>query len=165
MFCGCVNMTSMELPGTLEVIDDYGLYGCGNMRMLTSLDETSLTKIGTSGMEFCSSIRELRFPASITEIGAAACAGMTALETVSFAPGAKLTTLGDHAFRDCAGLTQLVLPDGVTHVGVSAFRGCSRLSYLSVPATVADEPGIAELASILPGVRVEFRECMPINGQ
>lgn len=165
MFCNCENMQSIELPGTLEVIEDYALYSCDNLRMMTSLDQTSLTRIGTSGMEDCRFIRELRFPASITEIGAAACAGMTALESVSFAEGAKLTTLGDHAFRDCIGLTQLMLPDSLAQVGVSAFRGCSRLSYLSVPATVAGEPGIAELASILPGVRVEFRECTPIHEQ
>ena len=82
---------------------------------------------------------------------------MSGLKSVSFADGCELTLIEDHVFRDCALLEEIALPDDVEHVGISAFRGCDGLRRLSIPAGVADEPGIREIAEILPACEVVVR--------
>ena len=57
---------------------------------------------------------------TVTEIGASAFSGRSAVTTVSL-PN-TVTTLGEYAFYDCTGLTSIALPNSVKTIGAYAFR-------------------------------------------
>lgn len=158
MFCGCRNLQKITFPETLSEIDDFALMNCSSLEDITSFENTKLNCIGLSGMENCNKITKLVFPDSFVEFGNAACAGMTELSEVLFTDNCQLKVIGEHAFKGCSKLTSLTLPDSVIKVGISAFRDCTNLSYLSVNENIKNEPGIAELNSILPDLTVYYRQ-------
>ena len=71
----------------------------------------SVTSIGESAFENCSSLTSIIIPNSVTSIG-------------------------DHAFEDCSSLTRIVIPDSVTSIGEDAFYGCSSLTSINIPDSV-----------------------------
>lgn len=74
-----------------------------------------------------SALKNITVPASVEEIGAYAFADCAALETVTFAQGARLS-IGALAFAGCTALTDVRLPEitgGVLSGG--AFSGCAAL--------------------------------------
>lgn len=73
-------------------------------------------------------------PATVTEIGANACADCTYLTAVSLPSG--LTKIADDLFSYCTKLAKCDIPEGVATIGQRAFDGCKALLSLTLPATV-----------------------------
>ena len=99
-FMGCVKLTSVLLPATVQTIGEGAFYGC----------------TGLTGMVL---------PESVSAIGAEAFGDCTAL--ASLTANENLKTIGRSAFAGCTALTAVALPDGVTTLGASAFYGCTSL--------------------------------------
>ena len=87
----------------------------------------------------------------MTEIGASAFTGCTALTDVTIPAG--VSTIPEDCFRGCTALTDIDLPGTVTHVGHNAFTGCTALKdvrcYGAAPAV---EPGNSDEHSFEPAI-------------
>ena len=97
---------------------------------------TSNDQIGNFAFFYCSRLKSLTLPSSITSIGYRAfyeCSGLTSL-TIS----SNITKIGGEAFEHCYRLTSLNLPDGITTIGSNAFYGCSGLTSINLPASITE---------------------------
>ena len=86
----------------------------------------SVTSIGYSAFENCSSLTSITIPNSVTSIGFGAFADCDGLTSVTIPNSVK--SIGDYAFYLCDGLTSVTIPNSVTSIGERAFAGCSGLT-------------------------------------
>ena len=104
--------------------------GCGDIdalidRSITEISSSSVTSIGDSAFESCSSLTTANFPVA-TSIGNYAFESCSSLTTANF-PAA--TSIGGSAFRYCSALTTADFPVA-TSIGSNAFRYCNALTTL-----------------------------------
>ncbi len=116
----CVQMVSITLPSTLEVLGDGAFYQCG-ITSLTIPTSEKLTRIGSFAFFECDKLQEVTIPGNIK-------------------------TVGEEAFRKCSGLKKVVLSEGVVTVETLGFYGCVSLEELELPSTFANEDPIEDLA-------------------
>ena len=90
----------------------------------------SVTSIGESAFESCTSLTSLIIPNSVTSIGNYAFSGCSGLTSVTI--GNSVTSIGKYAFSDCSGLTSVTIPNSVTSIGKYAFSDCSGLTEINV---------------------------------
>ena len=62
---------------------------------------------------------------SVTSIGSSAFEGCSSLTTITIPE--SVTSIGNSAFSRCSSLTAITLPEGVTSIGIYAFYECSSL--------------------------------------
>ena len=94
----------------------------------------TVTSIGYSAFEDCSSLTAVEIPSSVTSIGSSAfsgCSGLTAVEIPN-----SVTSIGSSAFNGCSGLTAVEIPNSVTSIGAWAFSWCDRLHSVTIGAGV-----------------------------
>ena len=124
-FDGCLSLTSVTIPDTVNRIgwgafsntpwlenypDDFVIGGKvlikykGKESILTIPD--SVTCIGGSAFERCSSLISVIIPDSVTKIY-------------------------NEAFYNCPNLTSVIVPDSVTEMGTCVFSACSKLTSLT----------------------------------
>ena len=160
-FFSCAALEKLSLPESITAIGAYAFADCGNLTVNADFSALPLMFIGTSAFENCKRLTVSGFPETLQSVEGAAFAGCRSISSVRFLPSAALKKVGDHAFRGCTGLTEAFLPDGTEYVGVSAFAGCESLRVVSVPETLADQPGIAELPRICPEAKLILRKNSP----
>jgi len=112
-----------------------------------------VVKIGDYAFSYCSELKEIKLPASVSSIGASAfyyCenlefvnmegvteisefafAGCTTLSRVDLSD--KLVSIGRGAFRDCPYLKSVNVPNSTTEIGYGAFENCDSLESVTLP--------------------------------
>ncbi len=117
-FYGCEQLTSIEWPSSLAVIEEYAFYG--NLALQTVALPDTVESIGDYAFASCESLEVLTLSASLESIGESAFEYDGALQSVVIPEGVK--TIGDYAFYECAALTSIGFPQaGVERVGSCAF--------------------------------------------
>ena len=115
----------------------------------------SVTTIGVSAFNNCSSLTSVTIPESVTTIGWYAfsgCSSLTSVEINSNVIGVgmfsrctsltsvtipnSVTSIGEEAFSGCSGLTSITIPNSVTSIGSYAFGGCTGLTSVTIPESV-----------------------------
>lgn len=91
----------------------------------------SVTSIGRSAFEDCTSLTDITLPDGVTSIDKLTFSGCKNLTGVTLPEG--LTSIGDKAFEGCKSLTSITLPDSVTSIGNEAFEGCAKLKKITLP--------------------------------
>jgi hypothetical protein len=117
-FYGCSDITSVNIPGSVNIIKGYAFYDCGNMASVT-------------------------IPASVADFGNYVFTGtalpdpiykdsvfvyMPATATGTYTIPNQITKISGGAFYHCANLSQVVLPNSVTWIGPGAFLECNGLT-------------------------------------
>lgn len=115
-------LTTINLPGTVEKIDNYAFKG-------TSLSGSlylpnSLKTIGISAFEGLKLTGTLTIPDSVTTISNEAFYNDKFTKLV-IGPNSSLTTIGNNAFRNNQISNAIALPKSLTTVGYNAFRANS----------------------------------------
>ncbi|MDR1096267.1 MAG: leucine-rich repeat domain-containing protein [Spirochaetaceae bacterium] len=104
-FDGCVSLAGIELPSTVQTVDDYAFRNT----TFTSIDFSpckDLTSIGAFAFYDCDALTEADFSGTkLKTIGVSAFYDCDALTEVKF-NGTKLETIGDSAFYSCNSLTK-----------------------------------------------------------
>lgn len=137
-FDGCCGLTgSLSLPGSIVTIGDSAFSGCSRLTGSIELPDT-ITTIGDHAFEGCRGLTgSLSLPGSIAAIGNHVFGGCRGLSGSLSLPG-SVTTIGDSAFFGCSGLTgSLLLPGSLTTIENGAFQGCSGITgALSLPDAI-----------------------------
>ena len=84
------------------------------------------TRIGKNAFTI-SNLTSITIPNSVTSIGSSAFEKCSSLLSVTI--GNSVTSIGKDAFCGCDSLTSITIPNSVTSIGEFAFLGCNSLQY------------------------------------
>ena len=110
----CEGIEELVLPHNItftsyDFIKGYVFQGCTS---LTELDiPEGWTRIEQSNFAFCSNLRHVHLPETLTSIEGS-------------------------AFSNCSRLVDINIPEGVTAIGLSAFSRCKSLTHIELPSTL-----------------------------
>ncbi len=126
---------TVTYQGTTYSVTSIGTSAFQNCSSLTSVTiPNSVTSIGASAFQNCSSLTSVTIPNSVTSIGNYAFTYCSSLTSVTI-PN-SVTSIGNYAFRDCSSLTSVTIPNSVTSIGWEAFKNCSSLTSVTIPNSV-----------------------------
>ena len=142
-FAGCISLTSINVSennliyksinGNLYSKDGKTLIQYATGKTSTASDiSNSVTSIGNSAFEYCSSLTSIELPDSVTSIGSSAFYRCDNLKTVTFSSNSQLESIGNYAFAFCSSLTRIEIPDSVTSIGDGAFEFCRALESVVI---------------------------------
>ena len=128
-FSDCSNLTSISVVSDnpkydsrnncnaiIETTTNTLIAGCMN----TTIPK-SVTSIGDSAFDGCSSLTAVNIPNSVTSIGGGAFSGCSSLAAVNI-PN-SVTSIGGGAFSGCSSLAAVSIPNSVSSIGFEAFNG------------------------------------------
>eukprot|EP00980_Cylindrotheca_fusiformis_P009554 scaffold2098_cov75-Cylindrotheca_fusiformis.AAC.2 len=111
-FTRCESLTEVDIPSTVQVIDDWVFGSCKLLARLV-LKEGRLERIGSYAFDSCESLTEVDIPSTVQVID-------------------------DHAFQRCRRLARLSLKEGrLERIGSFAFKECDSLSHVRIPRSVS----------------------------
>ena len=151
-FNGCSKLKTINLPDTIEEIDNYVFSGC----VLLELNglPSALRKIGYNAFNRCQKITISELPSNVGEVGNDAFYGCIAIENIILPSSMRYNNLGSDIFKDCTGLKTLTInfsrkiPNGmfsgctsleavtitneVEEIGKEAFKNCTNLTTVTI---------------------------------
>jgi len=129
-FNHCWDLTSVEIPDTIEYIGEGAFYACG---MSAVNIPSSVVTLDQEAFAYCRNLTSVTIPGSINDIGNYAFQDC-GLETVTMESGVQ--AIGTSAFYRCRELTSVAIPDTVTSIGSAAFNNCNTLPEIEIPDSV-----------------------------
>ena len=117
---------------SLFSIPKYTFYYCSSLKSITI--PNSVTSIGDNAFYKCNGLTSVTIPNSVTSIGSSAFDNCRSLTSVTI-PN-SVTSIGDHAFYNCNSLTSVTIGNSVTIINNYAFYNCSRLTSIVIPNSV-----------------------------
>ena len=128
-FAGCESLRSIALPSKLTAVNAYTFYQCTNLESIQLPD--TLQTIGTLAFSGCSNLRISSFPENTAILQSAFqnCTSLSALDLIN-------CTIWQDAFRGCSGLETVVI-DGSGSIGQAAFMACTALRSVELNKTTA----------------------------
>ena len=93
-----------------------------------------ITKIEWGAFENCSSLRSIKLPKSLIEIGSRAFKGCESLANIDLPEG--ITKIEWGAFENCRSLRSIKLPQGLTEIEKDTFSRCISLKNIEIPEGV-----------------------------
>ena len=112
-FYDCYNLSTVTVPGSVEVIGDWTFYQNYSLTMV-NLNE-GLRSIGESAFEMCETLQEIRVPASVH-------------------------TIGGFAFYFCRNLTYASIPNSGASIGAGVFTNCEDLLRVDMGVSASSIP-------------------------
>ena len=104
-FSGCLNLTSVTIPGSVTTIGEYAFSACSGIKAITIPEKVAV--IGNYAFSDCGRLANITISNSVT-------------------------TIGEYAFSGCRVLKNITIPASVTSIGSHVFRGCVKLSSIKV---------------------------------
>lgn len=129
-FAKSTNITSIDIPGNVEIIGEDAFSGCCYLSSVTL--NYGLKNIGKSAFFQCTKLKSISIPSEVC-IGETAFGSCYVLEKVTLP--SDLTKINARTFDGCFKLVELKLPDNLQEIGDYAFS-YTHLDSLSLPATV-----------------------------
>jgi hypothetical protein len=117
--------------------DDYGAVTHTTIRLRhiirVRVDE-SLTAIPANAFAYCTELREIKIPETVTSIGNHAFFRCDLLVTIQIP--CHLRIVEWNAFSFCCCLASIWLPDSVVSIGANAFQSCTALEFIRLPGSI-----------------------------
>ena len=129
-FAECTNLTSINIPNSVNSIGESAFYVCSSLTAVTIPEGMSIIRMYT--FVGCTSLTSVTIPKSVTRIYNQAFKDCTGLQNVYFADGSQLTDIMMYAFSGCTSLESITIPESVTSIGRYAFNKCTGLADVYV---------------------------------
>ena len=138
-FNECNKLKSISLPGHIKELQGTLFSGSALEEFLWEKNDGT-TELPYYVFGWCTQLRKVVLPDSLTKIGEHAFAGCINLKELTI-PSA-VSVIEKCAFSGCEKLEELHVPDGVWEINEGTFYGCKKLKQLYLPASVEKiEPG------------------------
>ena len=140
-FCDIAELTSVEIPSSIEYIFGTSFYGCDNITSLTvaeghsryaSIGNCVINKQNNTLVLGCKN-SVIPDDGRVTAIGERAFEGSGMTELVL---PRCVAEIGKYAYADCKNLTAVDVSGDITEIGAHAFDGCSGLTEATVDAKI-----------------------------
>lgn len=105
-FYNASEISSVELPDTLKIIESYAFMNCIKLNKLSV--PSSVSRIENQAFENCENLTDIEFHEGLTQVGYRAFAGCTSLRGINIPY--TVTDIGDEAFSGCTSLNEITLP-------------------------------------------------------
>ena len=127
-----------EIDGKSVTSIRAGMFSKGSVEKYIEKIEipSSMTSIGGSAFENCSSLAEIEIPDGVTSIEGYAFHDCSSLAEIEIPD--SVTSIESGTFWDCSSLKEIKIPDGVESIGGSVFYGCSNLEKIEIPGSVTE---------------------------
>ncbi len=90
-----------------------------------------LRSVGSSAFAYCTSLKKVSLPATVTGIDSSAFQNCTALTEIEFGKDSALRVISTSVFSGCTALKELTLPKSLAGIGKGAFNGCRLLESVT----------------------------------
>ena len=128
-FSSCTNLKSLELPSTLETVDNTAFYKCNNLSALV----LNCNSIGNWFSNVQTMISSVELGVSVKYIEERAFNGFNKISSIEI-PNSVLS-IGKYAFSGCTNLHEVKISNSVTSIASSAFYACNNISKLHLNCT------------------------------
>lgn len=130
--------TAITIPATVgghKVAVVSGIYNSNSYKAkVTSITiKGGVSEIGASAFSGYTALKTVTLPETITKIGTSAFSDCTSLSSISIPASVK--TIGSYAFHGCTALTSISIPGKVETVAIETFSDCTRLSSVSLSSS------------------------------
>ena len=119
-FEGCVGLTDLVLPASVNSLGSHAFYGCTSLVSVNILN--GITQIKPYTFYNCSSMVDVILPQTVVSIGEYAFYGCSDMIEINIPR--EIKTIPNYAFYGCSSLVMISIPDAVTDIGDYAFYGC-----------------------------------------
>jgi len=124
-------LIEIELPHTLEIIEDDCFNHCQLLERISAPADIRLKSIGPGASEGCSKLMFLPIFSQLETMGSFAFRECTALQDFVYSP--RLQYLGDYAFHGCTALDWAEIPNDIKNIGEGIFSHCFNIKQGEVP--------------------------------
>lgn len=131
-FCGCKNLYSANIPGSVERIQNNTFRECYSLSYVSIGD--GVRRIEDNVFTNCQSLTEIYIPDEVEYIGREAFKGCRALKSVHLPE--CLATIGMYAFAECVSLYEIDIPRNTKEILTGAFANCNSLISVYIPMSV-----------------------------
>eukprot|EP00980_Cylindrotheca_fusiformis_P005296 scaffold1136_cov146-Cylindrotheca_fusiformis.AAC.9 len=125
-------LVSAVLPPGLEIIDDFAFYWCSSLKSISC--PSSMTVIGKDAFAQCVALEEVNLEEGLEVIDEGAFYSCSSLKKISI-PSTVLE-VSNRAFARCFELAYVHFQDGLQILDDCSFRNCVALAQIWIPRTV-----------------------------
>ena len=123
------SLEAIFIPKNVRRIEYHAFYAWVALREVIFEEGSKLERISNEAFRFCTSLKSIVIPKSVTTLGVMVFDRCCNLESVIFlAKGSKLEAISMFCFHACPKLKALMIPDTVTTIQDSAFATCYNLT-------------------------------------
>lgn len=126
------NVQYVQLPNTLEVIDDECFKNCSKLNDVNI--PSNVNRIGKGAFEGCKQLTKMIIPPKINSVGESAFEGCESLLTITL-PN-SITVIPNGLFKNCKSLREVYISNNTTTIGKEAFYRCESIQKFYLPSSV-----------------------------
>ena len=130
-FNECNGIITINLPSTIDRIDEYAFYGCYGLTSIAM--PNSVKSIGANAFYYCRALQSITLPDSLSCIENDLFHYCDSLRSITIPP--YVDSIKSSAFYS-SGLTSITIPSSVTFIGSYAFAYTNRLTSISLPSSI-----------------------------
>lgn len=132
-FYGCNNLTSVTIPGELDMLGASCFAYCQNLESVVLPEKTPAT-VGISVFAYCPKLKNVTLPKDIVKMTAQMFLNDTSLVAVKMPE--TVEEFHNYVFRGCKNLQNFTLPSKTRSIASGVFQDCSSLTEMTIPESV-----------------------------